>query len=103
MRVVCAVCAMCAVCVLRSLRSLRTITVRDDVLIKIGVQPQDLTKLNKVPLICAFVSLVINLALLLAMAAWRTSAFITVPGHRPRPSVRRRMTNDPGYDGTPCS
>jgi len=50
----------------------KTITVRDDVLIKIGVQPQDLTKLNKVPLICAFVSLVINLALLLAMGnhAW---------------------------------
>lgn len=36
------------------------------------MQPQDLTKLNKIPLICAVVSLIINLALLLAMGnhAW---------------------------------
>jgi len=50
----------------------KTITIRDDALIKIGVQPQDLTKLNKVPLVCAFAGLVVNLSMLLAMGnhAW---------------------------------
>lgn len=50
----------------------KTITIRDDALIKMGVQPQDLTKLNKIPLICAIVGLIVNLALLLAMGnhAW---------------------------------
>ena len=50
----------------------KTITIRDETLQKIGVQPQDLTKLNGIPLLCSIVGLVVNLSLLLAMGnhAW---------------------------------
>ena len=39
---------------------------------KVGVQPQELSKLNKIPLLCSFVGLAVNITLLLAMSnyAW---------------------------------
>ena len=44
----------------------KTLDVRNNALMKAGVQPQDLSKLHNIPLIAAAVGVFINLALLMA-------------------------------------
>ena len=66
---------MAAVCTTRAHADAvfhKGLELRDTALIRAGVRPEDLTKLSGVPMLCAVVALVVNIALLLAMSnsAW---------------------------------